>query len=288
MTAKAVEAAMTGKAVEAAMTAKAVEAIMTAKAVEAAMTAKAVEAIRSARVAFSAGLLLLSCAPGLAQRADCVLDNCADKSPTASAAPDASRPRPAGPSRPGDFDFYVLALSWSPGFCATGGAEKARKQCEPGAGNRFVVHGLWPQYERGFPQDCGPAGRSPSRVALEATKGVYPDEGLARYEWRKHGVCSGKSPTDYFADVRRARDAIIVPPALASGGEGTWTPVDILRAFEAANPRLRSGMSAVECRNGVLEEVRFCMSRDLREFRACPEVARRTCRAREIKVPAPL
>ena len=175
------------------------------------------------------------------------------------------------------------------GFCATGGSEKAPQQCEPGAGLRFVVHGLWPQYERGFPQDCGPAGRVPSRVALETTRGVYPTEGLARYEWRKHGVCSGKSPTDYFADVRRARDTVVVPPTLGSAtADQTWAPIDIARAFEAANPRLRPGMSAIECRGGVLEEVRICMTSDLRDFRACPEVARRTCRVRDIKVPAPL
>lgn len=199
------------------------------------------------------------------------------------------RPQPAGASRPGDFDFYVLALSWSPGFCATGGAQKARDQCAPGGDLGFTVHGLWPQYERGFPQDCGPAGRTPSRVALEGAKGLFPDERLARYEWRKHGACSGKSPTDYFADVRRAREAVAIPPPfMAAKGDQTWTSIDILRAFEAANPRLRPGMGAVQCRDGVLEEVRFCMTKDLREFRACPEVARRTCRAREVRVPAPL
>lgn len=229
---------------------------------------------------------------------DCILDNCADQRPPvqspapAPAAPqDDAGPRvqPRGASRPGDFDFYVLSLSWSSGFCATGGARRAREQCAPGAGLGFVVHGLWPQYERGFPQDCGPAGRSPSRVALDSAKGLFPDEGLARYEWRKHGVCSGKSPTDYFADVRRAREAVVIPPAFQSAtGDQSWAPVDIARAFEAANPRLRPGMSAIECRGGVLEEIRICMSKDLRDFRACPEVARRTCRTREIRVPAPL
>ena len=236
---------------------------------------------------------VLLAAPAVARDGDCVLDNCADRRPPASAQStaerDAPRPQPRGASRPGDFDFYVLSLSWSSGFCATGGTEKARSQCASGAGLGFVVHGLWPQYEQGFPQDCGPGGREPSRIALEATKGLFPDERLARYEWRKHGVCSGRSPTDYFADVRRARDSIVVPsPFQTAGADQTWTPIDISRAFEAANPRLRPGMSAIECRSGVLQEVRFCMSKDLREFRACPEVARRTCRTREIKVPAPL
>jgi len=231
-------------------------------------------------------------APARAQQSGCILDNCADRRPAASRESrdgwNAPRPQPRGASDPGDFDFYVLALSWSPGFCALGGAEKNARQCSGGRKLGFVVHGLWPQYERGFPQDCGPAGRSPSRIALEQAAGVFPDEGLARYEWRKHGTCSGKSPSDYFADVRRARDMIVVPPQLKSAsGDQTWTPVDILRAFESANPRLRPGMSAVGCRSGMLQEVRFCMSKDLREFRACPEVARQTCRARQLTAPAP-
>ncbi len=233
-----------------------------------------------------------SSAPLLAQNSGCVLDNCADKRPPVASQGNNSgppRPQPTGASRSGDFDFYVLALSWSPGFCATGGNEKARTQCEPGAGKNFVVHGLWPQYEQGFPQDCGNGDRQPSRIALDAAKDLYPDERLARYEWRKHGVCAGKSPSDYFADVRRAREAINVPREFAAPRDDqTWAPVDIARAFESANPRLRPGMSAIECKSGMLQEVRFCMSKDLREFRACPEVARRTCRAREIRVPAPL
>ena len=187
---------------------------------------------------------------------------------------------------PGRFDFYVLALSWSSGFCATNEAARARAQCNPGAGLGFVVHGLWPQNEHGFPSDCGFASQSPSRAALETTRGVYPDEGLARYEWRKHGTCVGKSPTDYFADVRAARDDIVIPPAFrAPGNAQTWTPIDIQRAFIAANPRLRPGMIAVSCRRGVLEEVRICLSKDLRGFEACPEVARGACRTPQISVP---
>jgi ribonuclease T2 len=52
---------------------------------------------------------------------------------------------------PGKFDYYVLSLSWSPSFCETATGNARRQQC----GARpfsFVVHGLWPQYERGFPK----------------------------------------------------------------------------------------------------------------------------------------
>ena len=58
-------------------------------------------------------------------------------------------------NEPGQFDFYVLALSWSPSFCEASGERGTppRQQC----GERpysFVVHGLWPQYEKGFPEYC--------------------------------------------------------------------------------------------------------------------------------------
>lgn len=188
---------------------------------------------------------------------------------------------------PGDFDFYVLALSWSPGFCAAGGGDdKGRDQCRAGAELGFVVHGLWPQGERGFPTDCAPANRTPSRLALDAASGVYPDEGLARYQWRKHGTCSGRSPTDYFADVRAARERVVIPPAFAAPREGqTWTAPDLERAFVAANPGLRADMMSVACRGEVLQEVRICFTKDLRGFRSCPEVDRRGCRAGRITAP---
>jgi ribonuclease T2 len=186
----------------------------------------------------------------------------------------------------GDFDFYVLSLSWSPGFCETPAAATAHGQCDVGANLGFVVHGLWPQYLRGFPSDCRPAARSPSRIALDSARGLYPNEGLARHEWAKHGTCSGKSPTDYFTDLRRARDAITIPvPFAAAKKQQTWAPVDILRAFIATNSRLRPGMLGLACKDGVLQEVRICFSKDVRDFYACPEISRQGCRAREISVP---
>jgi ribonuclease T2 len=190
---------------------------------------------------------------------------------------------------PGEFDFYVLALSWSPGFCELEGDGRGRdrEQCAPGARLGFVVHGLWPQNERGYPTECGPAGRTPSRIALEQAAGLFPSEGLARHEWRRHGTCSGSSPSEYFADVRRARDKVVIPPALQkSERDQSWTAIDLERAFVAANPGLRTDMMSVACRRGVLQEVRICFSKDLRGFRTCEEVDRSGCRTREITVNA--
>ena len=58
---------------------------------------------------------------------------------------------------PGEFDFYVLSLSWSPSFCEEaaerGNEGRSQAQCG-GRPFSFVVHGLWPQYEHGFPDYC--------------------------------------------------------------------------------------------------------------------------------------
>ena len=237
------------------------------------------------RVGIAAAALLAWSVTAQAQRAGdppCVLDKCL-ANPTAPAISGGNR---STTRAPGAFDFYVLALSWSPDFCDTGGAGKARDQCAEGANLGFVVHGLWPQNAHGYPSDCDAgASRFPSRAALDGARGLYPDEGLARYEWRKHGTCTGLSPSDYFAQVRRAREAVTLPQSFQAPGEPqTVAPLDVVRAFAAANPGLRADTMAVTCRQGELEEVRVCFGKDLRGFMPCPEVSRASCRAPRMSV----
>ena len=177
---------------------------------------------------------------------------------------------------PGPFDFYILALTWSPGFCALEGDRKGREQCEPGRDLGFVLHGLWPQSEDGDLLDCD--RRPLPRHALRDAEGLFPDPGLAGYEWRRHGTCSGKSPVEYLADARRARDRIRIPDVFADpSGERALRGIEIERAFAAANPGLRGDMVTVVCRRGRLQEVRICFERDLRGFRRCPEPRRSGC-----------
>ncbi|TGE02320.1 ribonuclease T2 family protein [Methylobacterium nonmethylotrophicum] len=202
-----------------------------------------------------------------------------------AAGPAAAQGRGGG--EPGAFDFYVLALSWSPTYCALTGERRNDRQCDPGRNPGFVVHGLWPQYDRGFPSECGAYSRSPSRPALAEAEGVFPSEGLARHEWRQHGTCSGLDPAAYFRAARRARDAVTIPAALSGPSQPSRAaPIDIARQFVAANQGLRPDMMAVTCKSGQLEEVRICFSKDLRGFTPCPEVARQNCRAGEVTVGA--
>lgn len=186
----------------------------------------------------------------------------------------------------GRFDFYVLALSWSPGFCELGAGADDRAQCAKDSGLSFVVHGLWPQNEQGYPTFCQPTERFPSRDAVAGVADLYPDEGLARYEWRKHGTCSGDGPAAYFRAVRQARDRVRVPESFTGlRSPARSMPLEIERAFADANPGLRPEMMSVSCRRGILQEVRLCLTRDLRGFRACPEIDRDGCRAGQVTIP---
>jgi ribonuclease T2 len=189
------------------------------------------------------------------------------------------------PDEPGQFDFYVLSLSWSPSFCDTEGG-RARRQ--PECANRpyaFVVHGLWPQYERGFPRSCQlPAPRLPHSI-MTSMLDLMPAPQLIYHEWDEHGTCSGLAPGAYFDLVRKARTVVKVPPKYSDlTSPLTVSPDEVTAAFIAANTGLTANSMAVECDNRRLREVRICLSKDL-AFRECPDIARRTCRRATVTMP---
>src|SRR5699024_2408940 len=100
-------------------------------------------------------------------------------------------------------------LSWSPSWCQAEG--EADGQCASGRRIGFVVHGLWPQYERGWPQDCHSAARDPSQRETRAMTDLMGSPGLAWYQWKKHGRCAGLAASDYFALTREAAKTIVIP-----------------------------------------------------------------------------
>lgn len=183
---------------------------------------------------------------------------------------------------PGDFDFYVLSLSWSPSYCET--AERPDPtQCEAG-GKGFVVHGLWPQYERGYPEYCAEAPRLPRSVLAGIADLMSP--GLAQYQWEKHGVCAGLRPERYFDVVRRAYEAIDIPDEYEPLADDVRTsPLEVEQDFIVANPGLSDRGIAVACNRAGAVEVRICLTRRL-DFRRCVEVDGDACRARTITLPA--
>jgi ribonuclease T2 len=66
----------------------------------------------------------------------------------------------AARNTPGVFDYYALVLSWIPSYCRNEGRARNDGQCEASQRPAFRLHGLWPQYEEGWPEDC-PIGKRP-------------------------------------------------------------------------------------------------------------------------------
>jgi ribonuclease T2 len=190
---------------------------------------------------------------------------------------------------PGEFDYYVLSLSWSPSFCEAaaergGGGRSQQAQC----GERpfsFVVHGLWPQYEHGFPEYCQRPSPRLDRNIMTSMLDLMPAPGLIFNEWDKHGTCSGLGARPYFETIRKARSAVKIPQDYLDLSEPkTVAPAEIEEAFIKANPGLTGSAIAVTCNSTRLSEVRICMSKDL-QFRSCEEIDRRACQRDQVVMP---
>jgi ribonuclease T2 len=199
----------------------------------------------------------------------------------------------AARDRAGDFDYYVLALSWSPTWCAAApGRASEAEQCDPRRRLGFVVHGLWPQHRRGWPEHCATDRRGPTRAETAAMADLMGSAGLAWAQWRKHGRCTGLDGGAYLRLTREAFARVRIPPpltpaALAPGGGALeLSPAAIKAAFLRANPGFPAEGVTVLCAEGRLREVRLCLTRELAP-RACEGDVARDCRARSVSMPKP-
>jgi ribonuclease T2 len=190
---------------------------------------------------------------------------------------------------PGAFDFYVLALSWSPSYCATSRERRSDGRADPvQCGARpysFVVHGLWPQYEKGFPSYCQVPAPRLNRGIVSTMLDLMPSPRLVFHEWDRHGTCSGLAPRAYFETVRKARSVVKIPDEYLEVSDTlTVPPAQVRDAFIKANSGLGEGGVAVNCSSKYLSEVRICMNKDF-TFRDCPEIAKRACRRDKVVMP---
>lgn len=193
---------------------------------------------------------------------------------------------------PGEFDYYALVLSWSPTHCADAERGRDDAQCARDDGVRygFVLHGLWPQYEKGYPERCRTRWKPfvPEDV-ITHMRDVMPSRGLVIHEYRTHGTCSGLRPQFYFGLARRLYEQIQLPERYANPYEvQTVSPQDLAREFLRANPRLSPGSLVITCGGpgNRLREVRICLTKD-GQPRDCgaDERKRAACRSSRMYVP---
>ncbi len=197
---------------------------------------------------------------------------------TIGAALAACGEQPDEPALP--FDFYVLALSWSPSYCAAEGERANAQQCDGDRDLGFVVHGLWPQFANGWPEFCDDDAPNPSRAEIRSINDIMPSNGLIRHQWRKHGTCTGL-PIDVYFDTTRAAFEKVALPELADGRVSTASLHDSLLEV---NPGLPQDGLSITCPDGLLRDIRICLTVDL-AFRSCPEVAQRSCGRFDVRIP---
>lgn len=168
--------------------------------------------------------------------------------------------------RPGEFDYYTLALSWSPTYCESEGRSDRGLQCSGERPYAFVVHGLWPQYNRRWPENCRTRERPwvPQEV-IDRMLDIMPSKRLIIHQYRKHGTCSGLTPEQYFDASRRVFESIIIPEQYRLPEKPlSVSPDEVEAAFLKANPKMDASMISISCNDRRLRELRICFSRDLK------------------------
>jgi ribonuclease T2 len=172
------------------------------------------------------------------------------------------------------FDYYVLSLSWAPGFCAQPGAASSNPiECAPGGGVGFIVHGLWPEAASGKnPESCGKSKPVPKSVVNFVLREMLTAS-LIQHEWDTHGTCTGLAPFDYFSAIVQARAAVQIPVQITSIEDPvTESPGQIETQFASANPSFPKTAFRTSCPSGAFEEERICFDRNLKP-QACTSSA---------------
>jgi ribonuclease T2 len=190
-------------------------------------------------------------------------------------------PAAAEGEQAGVFDYYVVALSWSPNWCAVEGDARGSDQCDARHDHGWILHGLWPQFHRGYPANCATSERAPSRRMTRDMADIMGTSGLAWHQWNKHGTCTGLSAAAYYALSRRAYERITRPPVFRKLDKAVKLPASVIEdAFVHSNPDMERDGITITCRAGHIQEARICLSKSLDPV-PCGQDVVRDCTARD-------
>ena len=186
-------------------------------------------------------------------------------------------------------DHYVLSLSWSPSFCASEAAAGETLQCGSPRSYAFVLHGLWPQYARGWPSYCDTSQRVVPERVFARVKASMPSRRLANHQWRKHGSCSGLSVAGYFEMAAELFGKVRIPARyLAPTHPITTDAGEIETDFAKTNRGLKPEMMSVTCTGpkgrARLQDVRICVT-PFGEFTRCGRNEAQSCEAASLVLP---
>jgi ribonuclease T2 len=172
--------------------------------------------------------------------------------------------------KPGEFDYFTLVLSWSPTYCETRNNARSDRQCSGTRPYAFVLHGLWPQNERGWPEFCRVENSWIPNNTIESMLDIMPSKALVIHEWKKHGTCSGYTASGYYATARELFSKVKIPARYFRPRKPiVISPQQIEHDFLSTNNNMTADMISIVCgRRNRLREVRICFDRNL-NLRAC-------------------
>ncbi len=184
--------------------------------------------------------------------------------------------------------YLVLALSWTPSWCAAEGAARGDQRCDAGSGAGWLVHGLWPQHKGGgWPEFCDTDHPAPARPALQGMVDIMGSAGLARHQWAKHGSCTGLDAEGYFAQTRTAFNGLTFPQTIrAQAQPQNLAPDTLLAEFRRANPQFGQESVTLTCPSGMAQELRLCLTYDLTPRPCDARLQARGCSANSVTLPA--
>lgn len=173
---------------------------------------------------------------------------------------------PDGPRRQSAITGYTLALSWSPEFCRTRTGDRSQGvQCGGENGSfGLVVHGLWPEGDKTYPQWCE-ARNALTPADVRGAMCLMPSRSLVARQWAKHGSCMVKRPANYLKVIRILYEGVRIPDYDRIAREENLTAGRIRTAFADANPGWTEDAIGVQLNaKGWLEEIRLCYSKRFR------------------------
>ncbi len=169
---------------------------------------------------------------------------------------------PASADQAGEFDYYILALSWNSGWCEIEGARKNAPQCLAEKRAGFVLHGLWPQYDHGWPEYCKTSKPNPPRNVTGEMAKLYGSSGAAWHQWDKHGRCTGLDYEAYYEKSGDLVEKFAAPEIFLEIDEPLKIAPEVIEgAMEQSYPELQGDEMAVICRKGIFQEIRICLDK---------------------------
>ncbi len=200
----------------------------------------------------------------------------------------ASRRRRVGARRraPGRVRFLCAGPVLVARLLRAGGRREGQGAMQVGANLGFVLHGLWPQNERGLSHRMRP--RQPQPLPPGDGHGArrLPLGGAGRHQWRKHAPAPAAARPSISRSrsgrSRRSRFRRSSRKWTASASGPRWME----RAFVAANRGLRTDMMSVACRAASCRRCASAFRRTCARSVLAPRVDQQGCRTREDHRPA--